>query len=499
MTHALESYREAHEQAKAIEKDGGVLAEQNGGSGHGSTEVLYRIHASRLKCLIYAVDRPEFEREPAELEALRITEQFWFSPPNDSPLPSGTRDRVWAVLSDVVSALCQCRRERSFFHRSVYRHAQALLWAPFLSDPVNKRAHGSFGSVPATKAVQLRGLNSATNAAESGLVVMMSLFDKKRSQLCAVWVASGSVSTFQTINNSIRKYDSLRGKYISAYLNCLRLARRKTDLETFFQWTMSCRRDLPSYFSVTAVASAREPIRPHIQDSLLVKARSLASYHFLTSTKRLANTAIASIVLQEIDESPSAGVESKLREAFDCFLRLNCSPIDFENSKSWKYQRAPTGLKAIAKAVTHAYVKVTQDQGLLSNSQSDWGGQGQMSQLVHDALAKCKELFPTASSNSLLRKTVTKKARKKSDEVGTKRKEPDGAYTILRSYEVAVPAGLSSADTFLTSIQIGEAWKKIRLTVPEGRPASLRFSLRVPVALDETINNPNDPRPDSSS
>lgn len=179
---------------KALDNYQAALAEKPeetgefGGSSHGVTEILYRLHATRLKCLLLGVDTHENERDISELEALRLTEKHWYSPPgdNDASESVSVRDRVWNVLSDVVSALAQCRLDKHFFHRSVYRHAQALMWAPVLLDPIGGRIEGSKGTVPATKSYHLRGLNHATNAATSALAVMSSLFEKKRSVMMLV-------------------------------------------------------------------------------------------------------------------------------------------------------------------------------------------------------------------------------------------------------------------------------------------------------------------------
>ena len=179
---AFQNYSQSLKEAKTIEDDGGLLVEQQGGSAHGSSEVLYRIHASRLKCLIYAVSRDQDDIEPAETEALRLTEKHWFKDPSpDQKLEDLTiRDRVWNVVTDIVDAMAQCRLDHQFFHRSVYRHAQALMWAPVLCDPIEGKAEGSLGTVPATRSYRLRGMNNSTNAASSAAVIMSSLFDKKR-------------------------------------------------------------------------------------------------------------------------------------------------------------------------------------------------------------------------------------------------------------------------------------------------------------------------------
>ena len=74
MSRALQAYATSVSQAKEVELEGGLIAEQNGGSSHGAVEAVHRLHASRLKCLISGVYRKEDEREIGELEAFRLTE-----------------------------------------------------------------------------------------------------------------------------------------------------------------------------------------------------------------------------------------------------------------------------------------------------------------------------------------------------------------------------------------------------------------------------------------
>ncbi len=192
MSSAMDQYASAYAQAKKIEEDGGFIVDQSGGSAHGCTEILYRIHATRLKCLILAATREEREFQQAEEEALRLTERHWFKTPENSDglTNEHVRDRIWNVLSDVVSGLAQCRVDQSFFHRSVYRHAQALMWSPILYDPMS--SEGSLDSVPATRSFQIRGLNNSSPAAHSAEIVMSSLFDKKRYE-GIVWTMTSNM------------------------------------------------------------------------------------------------------------------------------------------------------------------------------------------------------------------------------------------------------------------------------------------------------------------
>ena len=152
-----------------------------GGSSHGIIEVVYRIHASRLKVLLAAVKRPKDERDAAEAEALQITESHWFEQPEHSELNPSTkclRDRIWAVFADVISPMAYYRREQQLFHRFVYFQAQALMWAPLFDNPDSAIKDGSLAVVSASKSYKLRGLNSGpcANSAES---IIKLLFDKK--------------------------------------------------------------------------------------------------------------------------------------------------------------------------------------------------------------------------------------------------------------------------------------------------------------------------------
>jgi hypothetical protein len=494
MAKALKAYAASIVEEKEAEEGGQYVPDANGGSGHGSAEAIYRLHASRLKCLIAAVDREEDEREQAEHEALRLTECHWFSDPEGGEDGLSVRDRVWRVLVDVVAALARCRLDHTYFHRSVYRHAQALMWSPVLYDPVGERANGSLGTVSATWAFKIRGLNYATNAASSADVVISSLFEKKRSQLCAVWVTSnGSANVFQTINSSVRKFDSLRGKYISAYLESLRLCGRKKEIETFLRWTSSCTRDLPSYFAASALAAGGRPRHPHTHDSLLVRSRSLSSYHLLTNVKRQANSALAGVIVKELKKAfadkklDTKQAENQLKLAYACFLRLNCEPSDLMKTRAWKYQRS-NGVKDVVDALTAAFLAVSSDQGL-SGERSDWSGESQLSGLLESALKKCKELFPSLSGNFFSIKRSPMK-RRKSGQGGGKSTDSDSKVSF--EFEVAVPTGLAEGDSFVTSIQVRETVKQVRLTVPHGAPENLRFILQIPA--DEASDRPNKQR-----
>lgn len=401
MNDALQAYFSSLQEAKILEYENDLLVELSGGSSHGSTEVVYRLHASRLKCLINAFNREEEERELAECEALRLTERYWYAG-RDSPCDS-IRDRVWNVLVDVVTALAQCKLDFPFFHRSVYRHAQALMWAPRISDPSCHRS--SLGSVSASRAFKLRGLNSS-DATSSALAVMSSLFEKKRAQLCAVWVTSDpSQTAYQAINNSVRKYDSLRGKYINAYLECLRLCKRRNELEVFLRWTNSTKRDLPYYFAASACPARYHPV--HSKDALTLDSLPKNLDYFLMTVKRQANTALAQVIVEEVEDFDAVGekdLEDLLKLAYACFLRLNCHP----NEITPTMLVTDDAVKAVSGALTAAYLRCSGEPLPSGQPSGAWGCESQIKHLFYASLKKSKELFPNLSGSFYTKKAISR-------------------------------------------------------------------------------------------
>jgi len=180
MVSALESYSSALYDANGADsKNVGTDKSRVGGSSHGSTEILYRLHATRLKVIISAIRKSIGERHVAEREAIRIASLHWFDESNRSSPSAGTREKIWDILADIVGALTQCRIIEPLFHRAAYRVAQAFNWAPAFHDPDCDFSVGSMQAVPATKSYKIRGLNSGP-CAESSAVVIGSLFEKRR-------------------------------------------------------------------------------------------------------------------------------------------------------------------------------------------------------------------------------------------------------------------------------------------------------------------------------
>ncbi len=323
-------------------------------------------------------------------------------------------------------------------------------------------------------------------------------------------------SPFQALNSSARKYDSVRGKYISAYIDSLQLSQNTNQLEVLLQWTSSCRRDLPSYFQASASAKGLHPEQPHTRDNLLVKGHSLASYGFLRTVKRQANSAIAKILLQELSLSPSSSTarsnqdakatDTRTRTAYACFLRLNCTIEELERSNAWKYGKVPE-----AEAVCQTFLALEDSNNDVAEDAfavNDWSGGSRKSKVLRKAIAKFREMFPTITGNYYTKKAASKPRKPKStdsDKLLTspprnnpsgKRKQDlvaatadDAASRRRMSFTVSVPQELKAGDLFHTTVKVREQYKKVTLTVPSGDPQTLKFSLEIPET--EVPNNSN--------
>jgi hypothetical protein len=179
---AMQNYSAALVDAKNMEQASGGKA-ATGGSSHGSLEVFYRISACRLKALLFSIRRVKEEQELAQREAIRIVSEAWFG--DDKPTTSPS---VWDAFVDCVKALMQCRKEEPKFHRAAFRLAQAFNWAPLFFDPdryvFSSGGKTDISSIASGSLPCIEAGSCEANAA----MVMESLFDKRRQQICAVWV-----------------------------------------------------------------------------------------------------------------------------------------------------------------------------------------------------------------------------------------------------------------------------------------------------------------------
>jgi hypothetical protein len=330
---AFRHYSASLERVRIAEEEGILTEQPMGGSSHGSIEVVYRIHASRLKILLRAVCQNKEIRRSFEAEALNLISRNWFSEPMeaDNEQQCLNLNGRWEVLVDIVSAFVFCRQEKGLFHRSVYRHAQAILWAPIVYEPdadcypLLTNTEGIFAQPTALSNVYQDAV--CANAAKT---VMENIFDKKRTQLCATWLESRFHRPFEELNQSEKKFDLVRLKYIAARIELLRVCRDIESLQTFLSWASACLPDLPSLYFATARSDSSSR-HDHRHDNLL-KGRG-----FLRNVKRLCTMAIADVIKFHIHQHSknmvTNGTRSMtpmelLRIAYSCYLKLNCTIED---------------------------------------------------------------------------------------------------------------------------------------------------------------------------
>ena len=144
----------------------------------------------------------------------------------------------------------------------------------------------------------------------------------------SVWYSnSSSPSPFVHLNDTTRKYDTLRCKYIGAYIDCMRLCNRKAALTTLFNWCAYSRRDLASFYSSSAIAKGGTPEQSHNRDNLLLPG--VGMIYFAMRRTNAALSAIAQLeaykmILCERTEELKSSIVKELECAYEYFLRLNC-------------------------------------------------------------------------------------------------------------------------------------------------------------------------------
>lgn len=209
-----------------------------------------------------------------------------------------------------------------------------------------------------------------------------------------MWVAtSANPSSFEVLNDAVRKYDDLRWKYVDAFIDIMRLCRRRDVLKTFLGWVNAAQRDLPSFYDTSAAMGGAAP------DTLHTKEPLLGGSGFLWTTKRRGNRAIAEILhheLVELEGMHNDSVTKRIdifKEAYSCFLRLN-APV---NDRLWKSQKIEDGEIVEVEVVCKAYQDLEGGpcsiEMMQSAGPSDKRRKAKMT-LLKRAVAHSEELFP---------------------------------------------------------------------------------------------------------
>ncbi|KAL3790740.1 hypothetical protein HJC23_010019 [Cyclotella cryptica] len=404
LTHALQTYSSALANARFREQSiGGHGKSETGGSSHGSVEVFYRIHACRFKTLLSSIRRVHEERELAEREALRITNAAWFGDSSNFQTSSDLRTETWDAFSNCVKALMQCRSDEPRFHRAVFRLSQALNWAPLFENPnYLLLGHGESNAQIAGKKC-IPGFDTGSFVQNAALVIG-SLFDKRRqvslSQLCAVWVTTSTTPPpFEVLNDSVRKYDSLRLKYIKAFIDCMLVCREKDKIESLFNHSMSCAQDLPGFYQASAAVRGGDPGRHN-------KQPLLQAHGFLAEVKRTASDALAQLILYDLVDLKQRGVnedgkmllDSDFKLANILFLRLNSHPNEIV------HHMCSNGPIIQATALCKCHISIQAGYRISESINFEELDSDTLLSFIEQALLMAKEMFPTKSKQQTLKK-----------------------------------------------------------------------------------------------
>ena len=272
---------------------------------------------------------------------------------------------------------------------------------------------------------------------------------------------------------------------------------------------VSSKRDLPAFYRASAQDRGGCPTIRHAVDDVLFQSRTISERSFLRSGKRLANNAIASVVLQD---KKSLGRLDALKRAYGCFLRMNVTVEDLEKTRAWRYGRGSVPPIELLLACFSAHGNTNQEEATDGDT-ANWSGKSKKILALKAAIQRCQELFPALAGSIYSRKKFKKQtsaaARQSQNQQqnhnapstsasafgpmrvpgpkSTPKKRPreqGGKDTSSNSGEkqfvVDVPAGKEVGDKFQTTVEVGGETKTIRLTVPKGNPTKLKFSMKIP-------------------
>ena len=401
------------------------------------------------------------------------------------------------MLVNVVSALAQCRIDCPYFHRSVYRHAQALCWAPIFLNSDNINREGSLQILPPQKACMLRGCNSNSPCVKSAVSILRVLFEKKRSHLCNVWVTTtSSPSPFEEINRSAAKYGALQIKYLRAYVDCLLLSQERATLETLASWTRSIKRDYCGYFYVSAAKGGKHPNFQASKDNLLQGAG------FNWFAKRYINQAISRLLKVEslgAIKDPTTNIEDEkfqsiFESMYECFQRLNISIDDLDdviaknNAIIPEVEALITGYRVSQHSREEALTSFDSSQEIPLEDKRNFVKEAaeyfkdsfsRQSLLKQRRALKRKASIPEVTDNDMQLSDCEVADKGKATEENDANNVPQTS-TIKKYFTVNVPVGLPAGSTFTASIRHGGFTKKVKLKVPTNEPKRLRFCLEVP-------------------
>lgn len=218
-----------------------------------------------------------------------------------------------------------------------------------------------------------------------------------RPQLCAVWVTtSAAPPPFEVLNDSHRKYDALRLKYIQAFIDCMKLCERKDKIEELLTNSTAGNWDLPGFYEASASLQGGE-IGKHFKYPLLAGS----GRGFLTKVKRAAISALGEMILRDLAALKQKGVDNEgkvkliqlFKLSYSLFRRMNTSSKDIvEYTTKW-------GPLQVVNALGKCYMSI-QSGYRISNTSFDEMDSDTLCSIIEGAVAKAKEMILDAKDTA---------------------------------------------------------------------------------------------------
>jgi len=228
----------------------------------------------------------------------------------------------------------------------------------------------------------------------SSFILLYSSTSTYRSQLAAVWVTtSSSPSPYEVLNDSLRKYDTLRLKYIRAYIDCNKETEQgRRDIETLLSWTMTSNQDLAGFYIASALLRGGDPGK-HAKQS------RLTSDGFIAKVKHACSSATTEMILRDlavwkrkngIDNDEKKKLTAHFKLAYKLHLNLNASSKEVAEHVSKK--NCPL---AEVEAFCKCYLSIQSGYRISSINLSGMDGTALCS-ILEGALAKGKQMMQEA-------------------------------------------------------------------------------------------------------
>ncbi|OQR95689.1 exonuclease 1 [Thraustotheca clavata] len=368
---------------------------------------FYQLHATRLKLLLHLIlrapkndlDDPERRHDPIVLgenidayypsnELMNMVEKYSYSTREEKPQSVNEfehnttmrREKFKMLVDNCIDALECIPLQDKYFHPAYYALARGIYYAGFL-------------------------LQGERYGAIAALKWMKPLFDKKRSQVVAVWLSESPMNKLEELSQQQAKYDCLRIKYHSFYMHLLVEVGDYARVCEITSWVLSSKED---HWVMDAMLAHGLVARSH-----LARGRVLDMY-------------FKCLFQENIDEPPAVKAMSHLHRMYGVYMetqeawpraRYHNQPVwprIMSNMGNWVWELAMSyalaqALKADATTDPLCvqivlYVKGKMGQRDLSSvNEMTWIGmpveldvekRHDWSTLVKNALAFCSSMWP---------------------------------------------------------------------------------------------------------